>query len=281
MIIANCNSPRPETLKVSGFLRIFDANRHVIQNFARQTVAQMAARHVFALASGERRNVGGEVHRNRRLVNGEWLERDGVFQIGDGFADQRVFDARQRHDVARASFLDVDLSQTFKAEQIADTKLLERAVQTRQIDLGVRLDFTSDDAPDAQAPDEIIISEVGNHHLQGRFHVGARRGHLLDNHVEERFQAVRFVGQISFGDAVAPDRVNHGKVELVFVSVKINEQIVNLVQHRFGARVLTVDFIDHDNRRQLRFERFAQHESRLGQAAFGGVHQKQTAVGHA
>ncbi len=74
--------------------------------------------------------------------------------------------------------------------------------------------------------------------------------------------------------------VEHGKVELVFAGVEIDEQVVDLVQHFLRARVGTVDLVDHQDRRQLGFQRLAQHVTRLRQRTFAGIDQQHHAVHH-
>ena len=74
--------------------------------------------------------------------------------------------------------------------------------------------------------------------------------------------------------------VKHRKVELVFAGIQIDEQIVDFVQHFLGARVGTIDFVDDHDRRQLGFQRLAQHVAGLRQRAFAGIHQQHHAVDH-
>ena len=74
-------------------------------------------------------------------------------------------------------------------------------------------------------------------------------------------------------DAVARDRVEHRKIELVLVRVEVDEKVVDLVQHLLRPRVLPVDLVDHDDRRQSQFECLLQHEARLRQRPFAGVDQ--------
>ena len=76
------------------------------------------------------------------------------------------------------------------------------------------------------------------------------------------------------------DGVEHGKIELRFFGVEVDEQIVDLVQHFLRARVGAVDLVDDHDGRQLGFERLGQHVARLRQRAFGGVDQQHDAVDH-
>ena len=74
--------------------------------------------------------------------------------------------------------------------------------------------------------------------------------------------------------------VEHREIELLFLGVEVDKQVVDLVQHFLRARVGAVDLVDDDDRRQVRFERFAEHVTRLRQRAFAGVDQQHDAVHH-
>ena len=67
---------------------------------------------------------------------------------------------------------------------------------------------------------------------------------------------------------------------MLFLGVEVNEQVVDLVQHFLRTRIGAVNLVDHQNRRQVGFERLAQHVARLRQRAFAGVHQQHDAVHH-
>ena len=82
----------------------------------------------------------------------------------------------------------------------------------------------------------------------------------------------------SLRDAGFGDRVEHREIELVFVGVEIDEQIVDLVEHFGGARVGPVDLVDDDDGLQIRFERFHQNVTRLRQRAFARIDQQHDAV---
>ncbi len=74
--------------------------------------------------------------------------------------------------------------------------------------------------------------------------------------------------------------VEHGEIQLIFFGVEIDEQVVDFVEHFLRARVGAVDLINNDDRRELGFERLAQHVARLGQRTFAGVYQQHDAVDH-
>ena len=89
-------------------------------------------------------------------------------------------------------------------------------------------------------------------------------------------------GIVHFGLRHAQLRVGvkHRKIELVFVRVEIDEQIVDLVQNFGDARIRPVDLVDDHDRLQLRFERFHQNVTRLRQRAFARVDQQHDAIHH-
>ena len=80
--------------------------------------------------------------------------------------------------------------------------------------------------------------------------------------------------------AGAGARVEDREIDLLFVGVEVDEEVVDLVEDFLRPRVRPVDLVDDDERRQPPLERLAQHEPRLRQRSFGRVHQEQHAVDH-
>ena len=74
--------------------------------------------------------------------------------------------------------------------------------------------------------------------------------------------------------------VDDREVDLGLVGVEVEEQLVDLVDDLVDARVGTVDLVDHEDHRQPRLQRLAQHEPRLRQRALAGVDEQQHAVDH-
>ena len=66
----------------------------------------------------------------------------------------------------------------------------------------------------------------------------------------------------------------------MFVGVKVDEQVVNFVEHFLGAGVLAVNLVDDHNHGQTGLECFAQHKTRLRQRPFRGIYQQDCAGGH-
>src|SRR5208282_6874498 len=75
-------------------------------------------------------------------------------------------------------------------------------------------------------------------------------------------------------------RIQDREVELLFLGVEIDKKVVNLVQNFLRTGIGTVDFINDENRLQVRFESFAEYVTRLRQRAFAGVNQQHDAVDH-
>ena len=74
--------------------------------------------------------------------------------------------------------------------------------------------------------------------------------------------------------------VEHGKLDLLFGGVEIDEQVVDLVQDVLRPRVAAIDLVDDDNRRQAALEGLAQHVARLRQRALRRVDEQDDAVHH-
>ena len=82
------------------------------------------------------------------------------------------------------------------------------------------------------------------------------------------------------GQADLGVRVEHRELELVLGGVEVDEEVVDLVQHLLGPRVLAVDLVDHHHRGQPGLQGLAEHVAGLGQGALGGVHQQHHPVHH-
>ncbi len=101
---------------------------------------------------------------------------------------------------------------------------------------------------------------------------------MFDDGVEQRLQRGRRIFERRFGDAGLGVGIEHRKIELVDSGVEIDEQVVNFVEHFLRTRVLAIDLVDHDDGRQVRFERFREHVAGLRQRTFAGVDQQHDAV---
>ena len=103
---------------------------------------------------------------------------------------------------------------------------------------------------------------------------------MLDDHLEQRLQIGEFPVGCSSTFSFTGNGVDDRKLDLLLGGVQVDEQVVDFVQDFRGARVLTVDLVDHHDRGQSQFERLGQHESRLRQRAFCGVDEQHDAIDH-
>ena len=85
-----------------------DLDRHVAEHLLLEAGHDLAARHVLALASGERRRVHAERHAQRRSVDVEARQRARVARLGQRVADRDLGQSCDADDVAGARLLDVD-----------------------------------------------------------------------------------------------------------------------------------------------------------------------------
>ncbi len=88
------------------------------------------------------------------------------------------------------------------------------------------------------------------------------------------------VVEIVFRDAGPAVGIDDRKLRLLVAGAQFDEQVEDFVDHFLRARVFAIDLVDDDDRAQVEFERFAQHESRLRHHAFGGVDEQHDALHH-
>jgi hypothetical protein len=113
--------------------------------------------------------------------------------------------------------------------------------------------------------------------------------------LEQRLEVVvvgqlAVVGLVVARGAVAAGRVDDGHVEdRVEVEVRVlvrhvgreaEEQVLALGHDLVDARVGAVGLVDQEDHGELRLERLAEHEARLGQRALGRVDEEHDAVDH-
>ena len=275
-----------ERIGVAGFL---DAQRHVGQQLAHQAVADVARRHVLALAAGERRRVDLEIHRQRRLVHRDRRQRLGQVDRGQRRADRQVVDAGDEHDIAGAGALHGHAVQALEHEQLADASASWRlAVGKRRIDDGHLLpgnEHAAPDTTDAQPADVARIVERAHLKLQRSVDVSAGRRNLREDRLEQRPHVAAPLDGLRACDierrpAIQRGRVDDRKVELVVAGPQAIEQLERLVHDPLGARARAVDLVDDDDRSQALRQCLLGDESRLRHRPLDGIDQQQDAIDH-
>ncbi len=131
-----------------------------------------------------------------------------------------------------------------------------------------------------KAAEVVGIVKIRDQHLEGLVGIVFRSGELVEHGLEEGLEVHLLVLGVVHGHAVAAHGVEHRELELAVVGAKVDEEVVDFVDHLFDARVLAVDLVDDHDDGQVGFKGLAQHEAGLRQGAFRGVHEEDGAAGH-
>ena len=86
--------------------------------------------------------------------------------------------------------------------------------------------------------------------------------------------------QFFLRDPLFGDAVDRGKIELPVVGSERKKELEHFVEHFVRPGVLPIDFVDHDDRLEVQFQRFLQDELRARQRSFSSIDQEQHAVDH-
>ena len=143
------------------------------------------------------------------------------------------------------------------------------------------LERAVEDAADRDAAEKFAVVEVHHLNLQRAFGIARGRRNALTIASNSGSKIFGIVADLVMGDAVARVGIDHGEIELIFGGVEIDEQVIDFIENFRGARVDAVDFVQHDDRRQLGGQRLLQDVAGLRQRAFAGVHEKDHAIHHA
>ena len=173
-----------------GRVGVGDAQRDVGFEFAHEALANLARREKLAFASGKRRVVDAERHRDGRFVDRDRVNALGFVRVGNRVADVEVFDARDADDVAGRRFLDLDALQSGERQQRREAQPRDDAAVARDLgDRRVRTRRSAEDAADADAADVLVVIDRGDQHLERAF-LGRRFGNVRDDRFEERLERV-------------------------------------------------------------------------------------------
>src|SRR5882757_4379808 len=260
---------------------VFDANRNVGEQLFLQPVAKIARSEIAAFFAGKRAAVDGENHGERRLVDQQRFERLRIGEINDAFADLNAFNTSYGHQVPGKDTVGFVALKSAKSVELGDTGGIEFAVELTDADFRAALDGAIENAADGDAAEKIAVIEIHHLDLQDAFRIAGRRGDGFDDRLEERQEIFGIVADVAMGHTVAGVGVNDRKIELVFGSVQVDEEIVDFVENFLGASVGAIDFIEHDDRRELSGKSFLQDVASLRQRTFAGVNQDNDAIDHA
>ena len=236
--------------------------------------------HLVALGAGQRRGVDSERHRQRRLVDDAHRQRPRVVEVGDRLADRHLGQAGERDDLAGARLVGGDAVERLGHVELGHAGGLDRPVGAAPGDLLALADRPVQDAQQRQAADVGRGVEVRDERLQRVVGVVGGRRHGREQGLGQRAE---ILGELVGREAGAPGArvgVDDRELDLRLVGVEVEEELVDLVHDRLGARVGPVDLVHDEHDRKARLERLAQDEPRLRQRALGGVDQEEDAVDH-
>ena len=200
----------------------------------------------------------------------------------DGIADGHIFHAGQDDDITRSGFFGFGKLRPLVHLELGD---LERVGCLVFIDRNQRFAETHRTMANAaygHAAEIIGIVKVGHYHLKGFVGVMAGAGDGFQNDVEQRREILsgRNLFFAQGGDALAADGIEHREFQL-FAGAKVNEEIVDFVEHFPGAGVLAVNFIDDHNKGKFGVQGFTQDKTGLRERPFSGINQENGPIHHA
>ena len=130
--IVRWSSPRPDTVHVS--VESVSSTRSATFRSSSRYSRSRTWRDVtnFPSRAGERRVVDDEVHRDRRLFDGDALEPLGVLDVRHRQPDLDAIQARQRDDLAGRRLGHLDAIQSVEGEQPRDPRLVRLLVHVER-----------------------------------------------------------------------------------------------------------------------------------------------------
>ena len=134
--------------------------------------------------------------------------------------------------------------------------------------------------PIAKPPKIIRVIEVRNQNLQRTFRFTLRHRNCSNDLLEQRLQIRSRNRRISCSRPKLAVGIQNRKVQNRLIGIKVDEQVIDLIQHLLRTRIRPVDLVDHDHRSQSRFKRLRQHIASLRQRPFRGIDQQHYAIDH-
>ena len=182
-------------------------------------------------------------------------------------------------DVAHVDVVDLLAAEALEPHELRDLLRHAVAVDIDVEDIHARPERAGQDAADADPADVIVVVDVRDEDLQRRLGVEVRRGHVLDDRVEEVVDELRPLRGRSVGlerrPAVAAGGVDHREIEGVVVGPEVHQQVEDLVQDLRRPRLGPVHLVDdHDGLEAVR-QGLAQDVPGLRHGAVDGVDQQQ------
>ena len=145
---------------MAGGFGLGDLQRHVRARFTNEAVFDLARGEQFAFAPGQRRIVHTDLHGDRGRVNMHKWKRLALFIVCDCLADKNVLKSGNANDIPLGGAFDLDLLQSFMAEERGDVGACFLAVGVKAN--GALADFhtPAGDAPVSDAAEIVTVVEI-------------------------------------------------------------------------------------------------------------------------
>ena len=144
----------------------------------------------------------------------------------------------------------------------------------------VDIQFARLNASGQNTAHEIIAVEQSGEEAERRFRIEARRGYVVDDQLEQRFEIAVAGVLVIAGITIAARSPQAGEIELVVIGIERSEEVEDFVENFLGTRIAAVDLVDHNDRTQTEGECLAGNELGLRHRAFGAVYQQDHAIDH-
>ena len=220
MRTASCSSPRPATVNRSGRIAPIDGDGDVRPQFLFDALAQLAGGDILAFPASERAVVDHEHHGDGRRLDGQQVEADGPLGVGDGIADGHGGDAREGEELPGLDGGHRGPFQSLEDEQLLDLSENLLVPPGQDHDRVAGPDPAAQEAADADAPDIVVVADVGDQRRRG----GSRDripGPAPDpGWLEERRQVPRRLGQVRRRRAVPARGVDDRENPLLVVGAR-------------------------------------------------------------
>src|ERR1700693_2149805 len=202
--------------------------------------------------------IHGEIHCQRWLVNDQGFQRLGIFEFRQTLADLNSFHSGNGDEVAAGDFLRLDALEAEEGVELREARGDDLAIALGDAYIGAASQRAVEHASDGDTAEKITVIQIHDLRLQHPVRIALRFGNRGNNGFKERLEIRRAVIQFSVRDSRFRVRVEHRKIQLVFRGFEVDEEVVDFVEDNRGARIAAVNFVEHDDGKQLRLKRLLQ-----------------------
>jgi len=140
---------------------------------------------------------------------------------------------------------------------------------------------TGEHAPASDAADVVVPGERADLHAEGCVAIHGRRGHLVDDHLEECVQPfVGVGGEVAHHPTMECGAVDDGEVGLRVARAQLDEKVEGPIEGRVRRGARAVDLVEHDDGSESQPQRAHEHVAGLGHRAFIRIDDQQHGIRH-